>query len=44
MAPTLALSKVGGGTIDLATMKGNAVWVNFMGSSATERSAGSAPT
>ncbi|HTG41994.1 MAG TPA: TlpA disulfide reductase family protein [Methylomirabilota bacterium] len=29
-APALAMRKVGGGTIDLATMKGKAVWVNFM--------------
>jgi len=30
MAPALAMPKVGGGTIDLASMSGKAVWVNFM--------------
>lgn len=29
-APALAVTRVGGGTIDLATLKGKAVWVNFM--------------
>ena len=29
-APVLAVTRVGGGTIDLASLKGKAVWVNFM--------------
>lgn len=29
-APPLAIPQVGGGTIDLATLRGKAVWVNFM--------------
>jgi thiol-disulfide isomerase/thioredoxin len=29
-APALAVPRVGGGTIDLAALKGKAVWVNFM--------------
>jgi thiol-disulfide isomerase/thioredoxin len=29
-APPLSVGKVGGGTIDLAALKGKAVWVNFM--------------
>lgn len=29
-APTLVVPQVGGGTIDLAALKGKAVWVNFM--------------
>ncbi|MHB8892581.1 MAG: TlpA family protein disulfide reductase [Candidatus Limnocylindrales bacterium] len=29
-APALVLPKVGGGTIDLASLKGKPVWVNFM--------------
>jgi cytochrome c biogenesis protein CcmG, thiol:disulfide interchange protein DsbE len=29
-APSLAIPQVGGGTIDLATLRGKAVWVNFM--------------
>ena len=29
-APALAVSQVGGATIDLATLKGKPVWVNFM--------------
>ena len=29
-APALAVPQVGGGTIDLATLRGKAVWVNFM--------------
>jgi thiol-disulfide isomerase/thioredoxin len=30
IAPALAVSQVGGGTIDLAALKGKAVWINFM--------------
>lgn len=30
-APALVVPKVGGGTIDLAKLKGKPVWVNFMG-------------
>jgi cytochrome c biogenesis protein CcmG, thiol:disulfide interchange protein DsbE len=30
-APALELPQVGGGTIDLATLRGKPVWVNFMG-------------
>jgi cytochrome c biogenesis protein CcmG/thiol:disulfide interchange protein DsbE len=30
-APALVLPQVGGGTIDLANLKGQPVWVNFMG-------------
>ncbi|MGK2850574.1 MAG: TlpA family protein disulfide reductase [Candidatus Limnocylindrales bacterium] len=30
-APTLVVPQVGGGTIDLANLKGTPVWVNFMG-------------
>lgn len=30
-APALVVPKVGGGTIDLSTLKGKPVWVNFMG-------------
>ncbi|CAN5665117.1 hypothetical protein BH20CHL7_BH20CHL7_17470 [soil metagenome] len=30
-APTLVVPQVGGGTIDLANLRGQAVWVNFMG-------------
>jgi thiol-disulfide isomerase/thioredoxin len=30
-APALVLPKVGGGTVDLADLKGKPVWVNFMG-------------
>jgi thiol-disulfide isomerase/thioredoxin len=30
-APALAVPQVGGGTIDLANLKGKPVWVNFMG-------------
>jgi thiol-disulfide isomerase/thioredoxin len=30
-APSLVVPQVGGGTIDLASLKGQAVWVNFMG-------------
>ena len=30
-APTLVVPQVGGGTIDLAKLRGKAVWVNFMG-------------
>jgi cytochrome c biogenesis protein CcmG/thiol:disulfide interchange protein DsbE len=29
-APTLVVPQVGGGTIDLASLKGKAVWINFM--------------
>jgi thiol-disulfide isomerase/thioredoxin len=29
-APALTVSQVGGGTIDLAALKGKAVWINFM--------------
>ncbi len=29
-APALSISQVGGGTIDLATLKGKPVWINFM--------------
>lgn len=29
-APALSVPKVGGGTIDLATLKGKPVWINFM--------------
>jgi thiol-disulfide isomerase/thioredoxin len=29
-APALVVAQVGGGTIDLATLKGKPVWVNFM--------------
>ncbi len=29
-APTLAVAQLGGGTIDLASLQGSAVWVNFM--------------
>jgi thiol-disulfide isomerase/thioredoxin len=29
-APALVVPQVGGGTIDLATLRGKAVWVNFM--------------
>jgi thiol-disulfide isomerase/thioredoxin len=29
-APTLVLPQVGGGTVDLAALRGKAVWVNFM--------------
>jgi thiol-disulfide isomerase/thioredoxin len=29
-APTLVVPQVGGGTIDLAALKGQAVWINFM--------------
>jgi len=29
-APALAVPQLGGGTIDLSTLKGKAVWVNFM--------------
>jgi cytochrome c biogenesis protein CcmG, thiol:disulfide interchange protein DsbE len=29
-APPLVVPQAGGGTIDLATMKGNPVWINFM--------------
>jgi thiol-disulfide isomerase/thioredoxin len=29
-APALSIPQLGGGTIDLATLKGKAVWVNFM--------------
>jgi cytochrome c biogenesis protein CcmG, thiol:disulfide interchange protein DsbE len=31
-APTLVVPQVGGGTIDLANLRGKPVWVNFMGS------------
>jgi cytochrome c biogenesis protein CcmG/thiol:disulfide interchange protein DsbE len=31
-APALVVPQVGGGTIDLATLRGKPVWVNFMGS------------
>jgi thiol-disulfide isomerase/thioredoxin len=30
-APALVLPQVGGGTIDLANLRGKPVWVNFMG-------------
>jgi cytochrome c biogenesis protein CcmG/thiol:disulfide interchange protein DsbE len=30
-APALHVPKVGGGTIDLATLRGKPVWINFMG-------------
>jgi cytochrome c biogenesis protein CcmG, thiol:disulfide interchange protein DsbE len=30
-APALVVPKVGGGTIDLATLRGKPVWINFMG-------------
>jgi cytochrome c biogenesis protein CcmG, thiol:disulfide interchange protein DsbE len=30
-APVLVLPQVGGGTIDLASLKGRPVWINFMG-------------
>ncbi len=30
-APALVVSQVGGGTIDLAALRGTPVWVNFMG-------------
>ena len=30
-APPLVVPQVGGGTIDLADLRGKAVWVNFMG-------------
>jgi peroxiredoxin len=30
MAPPLVVAQVGGGTIDLATLRGKAVWLNFM--------------
>ncbi len=30
-APALVVPQVGGGTIDLANLRGSAVWVNFMG-------------
>ena len=30
-APALVVPQVGGGTIDLANLKGQPVWVNFMG-------------
>lgn len=30
-APVLVVPQVGGGTIDLATLRGTPVWVNFMG-------------
>jgi thiol-disulfide isomerase/thioredoxin len=29
-APALVVPKVGGGTIDLASLKGKPIWVNFM--------------
>ena len=29
-APALAVAQLGGGTIDLATLQGSAVWVNFI--------------
>jgi cytochrome c biogenesis protein CcmG/thiol:disulfide interchange protein DsbE len=29
-APALVVSQVGGGTIDLATLRGKAIWINFM--------------
>ncbi len=31
LAPALAVPQVGGGTIDLANLRGQPVWVNFMG-------------
>jgi thiol-disulfide isomerase/thioredoxin len=31
MAPTLRIPQVGGGTVDLAALRGRPVWVNFMG-------------
>jgi thiol-disulfide isomerase/thioredoxin len=30
-APTLVVPQVGGGTIDLVSLRGKAVWINFMG-------------
>ena len=32
-APALSIPQVGGGTIDLASLKGQPVWINFMASS-----------
>jgi cytochrome c biogenesis protein CcmG/thiol:disulfide interchange protein DsbE len=34
-APPLVVPQVGGGTIDLASLRGNPVWVNFMATSCT---------
>jgi peroxiredoxin len=38
-APALAVPQVGGGTIDLATLRGKAVWVNFLQTTCQECSA-----
>jgi peroxiredoxin len=35
-APSLVMSQLGGGTIDLADLRGSAVWVNFMQTSCPE--------
>jgi thiol-disulfide isomerase/thioredoxin len=35
-APPLVVAQLGGGTIDLATLRGSAVWVNFMQTSCPE--------